>query len=160
MDEFIDIDPRATYGSAKHPDRPVERQRPPGMSDDTVAALGKLSEALEVVENARGMLYQFHRMSGTADLTLQEAVRMLRDAGHPALAAEIDEVLVGRDVIDGRWTFQIVEDYDDRYWSVFRAMERRARHELGSAPRHVFEAEMKVSEQQLSSGTQQSRKTG
>jgi hypothetical protein len=119
------------------------------MSDETVAALGKLSEALEVIENARGLLYQFHRMSGTADLTLQEAVKQLRDAGHPALAAEIEDVLVGRDVLAGMWTFQIVEEYDANYWSVFRAVERRARSVLGSAPPHIFEAEMKVSEQQL-----------
>ena len=49
-------------------------------SDATVAALGKLSEALEVAEQARGLLCGFHRLCGTADLTLQEAVSMLRDA--------------------------------------------------------------------------------
>jgi hypothetical protein len=37
------------HGSAKHHDRPVAHCRPDGMTDDTVAALGKLSEALEVV---------------------------------------------------------------------------------------------------------------
>src|SRR5690242_21495733 len=56
--------------------------RPPGTSDATVEALGKLSEALEVVEDARGDLYAFHRKCGMANLTLGEAVRLLRDAGH------------------------------------------------------------------------------
>ena len=41
------------------PDR--AHQRPPGVGDATVAALGKLSEALECVEDARGHLYAFHR---------------------------------------------------------------------------------------------------
>ena len=70
------------HGSAKHPDRPVAHRRPDGMSDDTVAALGKLSEALEVVEHARGALFEFHRLSGMADLSLQQAVGELRAAGH------------------------------------------------------------------------------
>ena len=89
------------HGSAKHPDRPVAHRRPAGMTDDTVAALGKLSEALEVVEHARGALYEFHRLSGMADLTLQQAVEELRAAGHTDLADDIDQTLVGRDVIDG-----------------------------------------------------------
>ena len=48
--------------------------RPAGTSDATVEALGKLSEALEVVEDARGQLYDFHRKCGMADLALGEAV--------------------------------------------------------------------------------------
>jgi hypothetical protein len=136
------------YLSAKHPDRDVAKKRPRGLDDKTVAALGKLSEAMEVVDNARGLLYQFHRMSGTADLTLQEAVDELRAAGHAELAAEIDECLIGRDVIPGLWTFQIVEGYDRHYWSVFRDVEQEARQRLGGVPQHLYEAEMKYREQQ------------
>jgi hypothetical protein len=139
-------DLRRRHGSARHPDRPVARKRPDGMDDATVEALGTLSEALEVVEAARGLLYQFHRMSGTADLTLQKAVDQLRTAGHAELAEEIDEALVGRDVVPGMWTFQVVEAYDATYWSVFRDVEQRAREAVG-APRHVAEAEMKADEQ-------------
>ncbi len=135
------------FGSAKHPDRPVARTRGPGLDDATVRALGKLSEALEVVENARGHLYEFHRMSGMADLALQEAVRQLMAAGHDALADDVDEVLVGRDVLPGLWTFQIVEAYDEQYFSVFRAAEQHARDALADGTRHLFEAEMKRDEQ-------------
>ena len=135
------------YGSAKHPDRSVARTRGPGLDDATVQALGKLSEALEVVENARGHLFEFHRMSGMADLALQEAIRQLRAAGHDALADDVDEVLVGRDVLPGLWTFQIVEAYDEQYFSVFRAAEQHARDALADGTRHLFEAEMKHDEQ-------------
>ena len=51
--------------------------------------------------------------------------------------------LVGRNVLDGRWTFQVVEEFDDGYWSIFRDHERRVRDELQQGARHVFEAEMK-----------------
>ncbi len=117
------------------------------MDDATTEALGKVSEALEIVDHARGLLYAFHRHCGMADLTLQDAVRMLRDAGHSSIADEIEQVLVGRDIIEGRWSFQVVEDYDENYWEVFRAMERRARAVLGDAEPHIYEAEMKVAEQ-------------
>ncbi|MGH8861137.1 MAG: hypothetical protein ACRDVG_07855 [Jatrophihabitantaceae bacterium] len=72
------------------------------MSDATVDALGKLSAALETADHARGHLYAFHRLSGSCDLALQSAVTELREAGHGNLADEIDEVLIGREVIAGR----------------------------------------------------------
>lgn len=117
--------------------------RPEGLDDATVAALGKLSEALEAVEVARGHLYTFHRLSGTSDLTLGQAVDELRDAGHADLAERIESELVGRNVIHGRWTFQVVEDYDDNYYGTFRRLEREAREELADGKRHLYEAEMK-----------------
>ena len=135
------------HGSAKHPDRPVARERPPGMSDGTVAALGKLSAALEKAEHARGHLYAFHRLCGSTDLELQDAVLDLRRAGHVELADEIDEVLVGRDVVAGRWSFELIEDYDHGYWSTFRDVEQQARSRLGGAEPHLYEAEMKHAEQ-------------
>lgn len=117
--------------------------RPGGMDDATVEALGKLSEALEVVEHARGYLYGFHRLTGRADFAMGEAVDMLRDAGHTELADRIDRELVGRNVIEGRWTFQIVEDYDDNYYGPFRDLEREARDRLAAGRRHLFESELK-----------------
>jgi hypothetical protein len=120
-----------------------EHRRPEGVDDATIEALGKLSEAFEVVEDARGHLYGFHRLTGTADLALGEAVDMLRAAGHAALADRIDRILVGRNVIKDRWTFQIVEDYDDGYYSVFKELEQQARDELVHGRRHLYEAEMK-----------------
>lgn len=117
--------------------------RPERLDDATVAALGKLSKALEIVEQARGELYAFHRLTGMGDLALGEAVELLRRAGHDEIASSIDAELVGRNVIEGRWTFQIVEDYDDGYYAAFRDAESSARSELAGGRRHLFEAEMK-----------------
>ncbi len=117
--------------------------RPSGTSDQTVEALGKLSEAFEVVEDARGQLYGFHRKIGMADLALGEAVDLLREAGHTELAGRIETDLVGRNVLAGRWTFQVVEEFEDGYYTAFREHERRAREELMDGKRHVYEAEMK-----------------
>ena len=123
----------------------TDRSRP-DLDDATVAALGKLSESLETVEQARGLLYGFHQLTGKADLLLQDAVAGLRDAGHTELADDLDRDLVGRNVIADRWTFQVVEDYDANYWSTFREFDQRARDELSGGDRHVFEARMKQRE--------------
>jgi hypothetical protein len=135
-------------GSAKKPRRTqAERMRPAGATDEAVEAVGKLSEAMERMENARGHLFAFHQLSGATDLALQAAVDSLREAGFASIAEAITEVLVGRDVIAGQWTYQLVEDYDDNYASVFREVERRVRAEVMDGARHVFEAEMQLDEQ-------------
>ena len=77
-------------------DQPApEHQRPEGVDDLTVEAVGLLTEALEKAERA------------------------------------------------DRWTFQIVEEYDDTYWSVFRVLEKETRDCLTQGRRHLHEAELK-----------------
>jgi hypothetical protein len=139
-----------THARDTSPALPTEPQepdaahrRPAGVDDRTVEALGKLSEALEAVEVARGHLYAFHRLSGTADLTCGQAVDLLREAGHAGLADRVEREVVGRNVIEGRWTFQVVEDYDATYYAAFREVERAAREQLVQGRRHLYEAEMK-----------------
>lgn len=113
------------------------------MDDATVEAVGKLSEALEFVERARGHLYSFHQLTGHADGLLGEACDALATAGHEAEAQRLRTELVGLNVLHGRWTFQVVEEFDDGYWTQFREHERRVRDALCGGERHVFEAHMK-----------------
>ena len=118
-------------------------RRPDGVTDETVKAVGLVSEALEYVERARGALYTFHQLLGGADLRLGDACTQLREAGHSEIADRLTKEVVGHNVLDGRWTFQIVEEFDDGYWSLFRDQERRVRAELQGGERHVYESEMK-----------------
>jgi hypothetical protein len=131
----------------EHAPRTGERgldRRPEGVSDATVEAVGKISEAFETIEEMRGRLYGVHRLTGSADLALGEACELLRQAGHEALADRLEQELVGRNVIQGRWTFQIVEDFDDGYYADFQRLEKLVRDELMDGRRHVYEAEMKA----------------
>ncbi len=124
-------------------------QAPAGVDDQTVTAVGKITEALETCERARGHLYAFHQLTGSADIKLGEALAELREAGHTELADRIETDLWGRNVLPGRWTFQIVEEYDDEYWSVFRAFEQEARDQLLDGRRHVYEARLKQQERTI-----------
>ncbi len=118
-------------------------RRPEGVSDATVEATGALSEAVEWIERARGRLYDFHQMSGRADLLLGEAADALDDAGHGHIADRLRTEIVGRNVIEGRWTFQIVEEYDATYWGPIRSFERSVLDELVAGRDHIYESEMK-----------------
>ena len=112
--------------------------------DDRVRdAVGKLRKALETTERARGRLYDFHQMTGTADFELGDAVRALRGAGLTEQADLVETELIGRNVIGDRWTFQIVEDYDDGYYASFKRIEEQIRAEAGDASRHGYEQELK-----------------
>ena len=118
-------------------------QRPAGLDDATVEALGKLSEALETVERVRGHLSSVHQLTGHADFMLDDAVALLRRAGHGHLADRVEQELIGRNLIAGRWTFQIVEEFDDGYYTLFRELERTARDELVGGRRRLYESELK-----------------
>lgn len=127
-----------------------DHRTPDGVSDATVAALGKLSEALETCERARGHLIEFHQLTGSADIGLGEAIDALRGAGHTDVAERLEHDLLGRNVLNGRWTFQVIEDYDDTYWSLFRTLEKSARDQLADGRRHLYEARLKQQERTAS----------
>lgn len=118
-------------------------RRPHGATDVEVAAAGKAGEALEWVTRARGRLYDFHQMLGRADLLFGEAANLLDEAGHGALADHVRDEVVGRNVLDGRWTFQVVEEFDRLYHDAVLAAEAQVREELVAGRRHVFESELK-----------------
>ncbi|WP_333773733.1 hypothetical protein [Streptomyces sp. IBSBF 3136] len=129
---------------SEHQDGPDERhRRPDGVDDKTVEALGSLSKALETTERARGRLYDFHQLTGGADLELDRAVRLLREAGHTEWADKVQTEILGRNIIPGHWTFQIVEAYDHTYYRPFQELERAAVSELAQGRDHLYEAEMK-----------------
>lgn len=125
-------------------DQPDAEHTPPSDADRaTIEAVGRLTEALETIERARGHLYSFHQLTGEGDFKLGDAVDELRDAGHGDLADDLQREIVGRNVIPGHWTFQIVEEYDDTYWSVVRDAEQAVREKLLGGRRHLAEAQLK-----------------
>lgn len=120
-----------------------EHRRPTGVSDEVVEAVGKVSEAIEWVERIRGRLYDFHQMMGHADFLFGDAADALEQAGCPEQAAQLRAEVVGRNVLDGRWTFQVVEEFGDHYYEPVTSLERQIRSDLMAGRRHVFEAELK-----------------
>ena len=124
------------------PVKASEHRTPEGVSEETIEGVGKLSEGFEYIERAKGHLYSFHQLMGRADFLVEEAAGLLREAGHRDFADRLERELVGRNVVDGRWTFQLVEEFDDVYYEFFRGLERESRGLTGGV-RHLHEARMK-----------------
>lgn len=123
--------------------RDQAHQRPDGVPDATVEALGKLAAAVDEVEVARGFLYHFHKMMGRAEDTFEQAYDLLREAGLDDVADALDRDVLGANALPGMWTFQMVEGFDDGYWTTVRSLQQRATDDHVGGRRHVFEAEMK-----------------
>ncbi|OXM52979.1 hypothetical protein [Amycolatopsis alba] len=119
---------------------PESRSEP---DDATVDAVGKLVAAFETVEQARGHLYAFHHLTGSADFALDEATDALRKAGHPEWAERIRTELTWLNVLPERWTFQLIEEYDDGYYAAFRGMTREVTGDLTGGRRHLHEERIK-----------------
>ncbi|WP_421121612.1 hypothetical protein ACE2AJ_09580 [Aquihabitans daechungensis] len=111
--------------------------------DAATSAVGRASEALEYVERARGHLYSMHQLIGRADLLFEEAADLFREAGEEEAADRLQRDVVGRNVLDGRWTFQVVDEFDDLYHGVVTEAVRSLEREYHDGERHVYEARMK-----------------
>lgn len=117
--------------------------RPDNVSDATVEAAGKVSEALEWVERARGDLYEFHQKIGHADELFADSADKLKKAGHDDLADLIMTRVSGRNVLDGRWSFQIMDEFDEGYYETVKSAEKEVRDRLLGGKKHVYESELK-----------------
>jgi hypothetical protein len=129
-----EVDAMAADRGPQATDDPAH-QRPPATDDAVVAAVGKVSEALEWIERVRGRLYDFHQMMGRADFLFGDAADALADAGCHEEAEVLRREVVGRNVLDGRWTFQMVEEFEDCYYEPVRSAERDIRESLMAEPR-------------------------
>lgn len=118
-------------------------QRPADADDRTVEAAGKMSEALQWIERARGRLFDLHQLVGRADFLFEDAADALEAAGRRDLADSVRTDVIGCNVLPGRWTFQIVEEFDVGYYRTVVEAEERIRNELVGGKRHVYEAELK-----------------
>lgn len=119
-------------------------ERPPGTTDETVTAVGKVTEAFEWLQRARGHLYELHQVVGHADGLFGEAAEELRAAGHHDEAELIERDVMGRNVLEGRWTFQMIDEAEELFFRPVGTVEQEIRSRLLQGRRHVLEAEMKV----------------
>jgi hypothetical protein len=114
------------------------------LDDGLVEAVGLATEALEYVERARGHLYSLHQLTGRADFLLEDSAKKFRQVGHADTADELETELIGRNVLDGRWTFQVVEEFERTYYDVVRSTVLALEARLMEGHRHVHEARLKA----------------
>jgi len=103
-------------------------------------ALHRLTLGVEWLQRAHGNLLAFHHSTGHAMDHVAEAETLLRKAGHDDLADAIRDEYLPRGVIDGdRWSYSVVEEFEDGMLSDLQAFDAAVRADLADGQRHVAE---------------------
>lgn len=119
-------------------DTPVEQT-----TDCTNAELEALHEVelgLEWFQRAQGYLIEFHHATGHGMDHLHRAETLLKECDNDALADAIRDELLPRGVIDDeRWSYDVLENFQDTLLAETVEFERRVRWELADGQRHAAE---------------------
>lgn len=117
-----------------------------GLSEVEVEALHEVDLGIEHLHRAHGHLVAFHHATGRGMDHLADAERRLRDAGDDDLADALRDDFLPRGVIEsahpedrGRWSYDVLETYQDAFLDDIVAFGVRASDELADGRRHVKE---------------------
>jgi hypothetical protein len=103
-------------------------------------ALQRVELGAEWLHRAHGDLVESHHKTGHAMDHLANAGEFLRDSGHEDLADALRDENLPRGVIDeGRWSYDVLESYQDGFLSALTDFEERVRGEVADGQRHVTE---------------------
>jgi len=110
------------------------------LSETELEALHEVELGLEWTQRAQGCLLEFHHATGHGMDHLYRAEERLRAAGHDDLADVIRDDLLPHGVVDeDRWSYDILEHFQESLLAETRALERQVRRELADGKRHVRE---------------------
>ncbi|MDF9744538.1 hypothetical protein [Natrinema salsiterrestre] len=117
-----------------------ESESVPALSDTECEALHEVELGLEWVQRAQGSLLEFHHATGHGMDHLYRAKELLRATGHDDLADAIRTELLPQGVVDeDRWSYDVLENFQDGLLAETRSLERRVRRDLADGERHVRE---------------------
>lgn len=103
-------------------------------------ALHEVELGLEWLQRAQGSLIEFHHATGHGMDHLYQAESLLREGGHEELADAIRDELLPHGVVDeDRWSYDVVEDFQETLLAETIALERQVRRDLADGTRHVAE---------------------
>lgn len=110
------------------------------LSDEERDALHSIELCVEWLHRAHGELVEFHHKTGHAMDHLDTAEQQLRASGHVDLANAVRDEYLPRGVIDeGRWSYDVLESYQDGFLSALTEFEEHAREDVADGRRHVTE---------------------
>lgn len=110
------------------------------LSDAECEALHEVELGLEWVQRAQGCLIEFHHATGHGMDHLYRAEELLRETGNDELADAVRTELLPHGVVDeDRWSYDVLENFQETLLAETRSLERRIRRELADGERHVRE---------------------
>ena len=118
----------------------IDTESAPELTEAELEALHEVELGLEWVQRAQGCLLEFHHATGHGMDHLAEAELLLRQHGHDALADTIRDDLLPHGVVDDdRWSYDVVENFQETLLAETTQLEERVRKALAGGERHVRE---------------------
>lgn len=111
----------------------------PELTTGEEAALHRAGLGIEWLRRAHGSLVEFHHATGHAMDHLYEAEKTLRECGHAELADKLRDDLLSKGAVDDRWTYDLVESFDEGLLADATAIESGLRETLADGERHITE---------------------
>jgi hypothetical protein len=111
----------------------------PDLSETEADAVHEVELGIEWLRRAHGDLLGVHHKTGHAFDHFDEAVSLLAAAGHEDLADALLEDHLTSGVVDGRWTYDLVESFESGMYDDLNGFERRVREAITDGQRHVVE---------------------
>jgi hypothetical protein len=102
-------------------------------------ALHELQLGIEHIHRAYGHLLAFHHQTGRAMDRFAAAEALLDKADHGELSETIHQEILPAGVIDDRWSYELVEAFEQGFLMTVRRFEQRARKTLADGVSHVAE---------------------
>lgn len=118
----------------------TDRSNDDRLSDTERDALHEVELGLEWLQRAQGNLIEFHHATGHGMDHLNRAESMLRESGHTTHADELRETVLPHGVVDGdRWSYDVLESFQDTVHTEICRFERQVRDDLAGGDRHLRE---------------------
>ena len=130
---------KSTYSGDSTRDDPTCSDDPYHSDDPTVEALHRVELGLEWFHRAHGHLVAFHHNTGHAMDHFAAAEELLRDQGEDELADDLRDEFLPCGVLGDRWSYDVLETFQDGLLDDAESFEKRARHRLADGDRHVAE---------------------
>ena len=109
------------------------------LEEGEIDALHEVEVGTEWLQRAHGHLLAFHHAVGHGMDHFETAEYVLRGEGHDELADELRDDLLPLGVLDGTWSYGVVEAYQEGLLPATLDYEERLREELADGERHVAE---------------------
>jgi hypothetical protein len=111
----------------------------PDLTDGERTALHELQLGIEGVNRAYGHLLAFHHAIGRSMDHFAAAEPHLRDAGHEEYADTIRDRHLPAGVVDDRWSYELVEAFEQGFLAEVTAFDEAIRADLAGGQSHVTE---------------------
>lgn len=122
---------------------PTQGPRDVALDRALLETMATAAEAIEYIERARGHLYTLHHLLVRADILFADVATSLRDQGHADEAEILETRVIGRDVIDDRWSFEVVEAFEDGFYGPISGAVRDIERRTVGGRRHALDAALK-----------------